>query len=110
MEQTDDPNDGFSLVSWLRKFSEPIELPNGERLVTLQDAIAWLAKSVPASEHNNHEVQIAAYYLTEAAENNGPMAFARIGMLKAINRHKPRQLTPSRKSHRWGKRKLKRDE
>ena len=110
MEQTDDPNDGFSLVSWSRKFSEPIELPNGERLVTLQDAIAWLAKSVPTSEHNTHEVQIAAYYLTEAAENNGPMAFARIGMLKAINRNKPRQLTPSRKSHRWGKRKLKRDE
>ena len=37
---------------WSRKFSEPIELPNGETLVTLQDAIAWLAKSVPASEHN----------------------------------------------------------
>jgi len=104
LEQTDDPNDGFSLVSWLRKFSEPIELPNGERLVTLQDAIAWLAKSVPASEHDT-EVQIAAYYLTEAAENNGPMAFARIGMLKAINRNTPRE----RKPHRWGKRKLKRD-
>jgi hypothetical protein len=35
---------------WSRKFSEPIELPNGESLVTLQDAITWLAKSVPPSE------------------------------------------------------------
>src|SRR6516165_4445904 len=35
---------------WSHKFSEPIELPDG---------ITWLAKSVPASEHNDHEVQVA---------------------------------------------------
>jgi hypothetical protein len=97
-------------VSWSRKFSEPIELPNGESLVTLQDAIAWLARSVPPSEHDTHEVQIAAHCLTDAAENDGPMVFARIAMLKAINRNKPRQPAPSRKPHHWGKRKLKRDE
>ena len=96
--------DGLSL-----KFSEPIELPNGERLVTLRDAIAWLAKSVRASEHNVQEVQVAAYYVTEAAEHSGPMAFARIAMLKAINRDKPREVTPSRKSHHWRRRKPKRE-
>ena len=102
------PLTGVTLADgWSRKFSEPIEFPNGETLVTLQDAIAWLAKS---SEHNVQEVQVAAYYLTEAAENNGPMAFARIAMLKVINRNRPRDVTPARKPHRWGRRKLKRDE
>ena len=97
-------------MSWSRKISEPIELPDGKMLVTLQDAIAWLAKSVPASEHDDLEAQIAAHCVTEAAESNGPMVFARIGMLKAINRHKPREFTPSCKPHHWGKRKLKRDQ
>jgi hypothetical protein len=97
-------------VSWSRKFSEPVELPDGKRLITLRDAIAWLAKSVPASEHDVPEVQTAAQCVTEAAESNGPMVFARIAMLQAINRHKPRQFTPSRKPHHWGKRKLKRDQ
>ena len=97
-------------MSWSRKFSEPIELPNGEKLITLQDAIAWLAKSVPPSEHDTLEVQLAAHCVTEAAEGNGPMVFARIAMLKAINRYKPRPPTPFRKPHHWGRRKLKRDE
>jgi hypothetical protein len=97
-------------VSWSRKFSEPIELPNGKELVNLQDAIAWLAKSVPASEHDTLEIQLAAHCLTEAAEGDGPMVFARIAMLKAINRNKPREFTAPRKPHHWGKRKLKRDQ
>jgi hypothetical protein len=97
-------------VSWSRKFSEPIELPNGKKLITLRDAIAWLAKSVLGSEHDAQEVQTAAHCVTEAAESNGPMVFARIATLQAINRHKPREFTPSRKPHHWGKRKLKRDE
>ena len=96
-------------MSWSHKFSEAIEPPNGERLVTLRDAIAWLAKSVPASEHDLPVVQMAAHCVTEAAENHGPMVFARISMLKAINRDKPREVTPSRKSHHWRRRKPKRE-
>jgi len=46
----------------------------------------------------------------EAAENDGPMIFARIGMMQAINRHKPVEFDPKRKSPHWGKRKLRRDE
>jgi hypothetical protein len=33
-----------------------------------------------------------------------------MGMMQAINRHKPEEFAPSRKEHNWGKRKLKRDE
>jgi hypothetical protein len=74
-------------LSWSRRFDEPIQLPDGRKLVTLKDAIAWLAKEVPKSEHGMKEVQAAAHCLTEAAENGGPMIFARMGMMQAINRH-----------------------
>lgn len=75
---------------------------------TLADAIAWMAKEIPKSEHVMKKVQ-AAYCITEAAENSGPMIFARIGTMQAINRHRIRELTSNKTTH-WGKRKLKRDE
>jgi hypothetical protein len=78
-------------------------------LVTLKDAIAWLAKEIPQSEHKMKEVQAAAHCVTEAAENGGPMMFARMGM-QAINRHRLEEFDPKGKSPHWGKRKLKRDQ
>ena len=72
---------------WKRRFNDPIPLPCGGKLVTLKDAIAWLAKEIPQSEHLMKEVQAAAHCVTEAAENGGPLIFARIGMMQAINRH-----------------------
>jgi len=56
------------------------------------------------------QVQAAARCVTEAAENNGPMMFAQMGMMQAINRHRVKEFDTSRKPHHWGKRKLKRDE
>jgi hypothetical protein len=70
-----------------RRFDEPIALPGGGKLFTLRHAIAWLAREIPQSEHRMKEVQTAAHCVTEAAENGGPMKFARIGMIRAINRH-----------------------
>jgi hypothetical protein len=32
------------LVSWSRRFEEPIELPDGRTLKTLAEAMAWLRK------------------------------------------------------------------
>jgi hypothetical protein len=43
------------------------------------------------------------------AERNGPTMFARIGVMKALNRHVERVFNPDRKDHHWGKRKLARD-
>ena len=74
-------------TGWKRRFDDPIPLPDGKKLVTLRDAIAWLAKEVPKSEHGLKQVQAAAHCVTEAAENGGPMMFARMGMMQAINRH-----------------------
>jgi hypothetical protein len=44
---------------WKRRFDEPIKLPGGGKLFTLKDAIAWLAKEIPQSEHGTKEVQTA---------------------------------------------------
>jgi hypothetical protein len=94
LEEAPGRGDGLSLVSWRRRFDEPIKLPGGGRLFTLKDAIAWLAKEIPQSEHRMKEVQTAARCVTEAAENGGPMQFARIGMMQAINRHHQHRTEP----------------
>jgi hypothetical protein len=44
------------------------------------------------------------------ADLGGPTMFARIAVMRALNRHLERVFNPDRKDHRWGKRKLKRDE
>jgi hypothetical protein len=45
-----------------------------------------------------------------AAEDRGPLMHARVGMLRALNRHVERVFNPDRKDHHWGKRKPKRDQ
>ena len=77
-------------VAWTSLFDEPILLEDGTALASLRDAIAYLAQSIPEAEHLMKEVQAAAHCVTQAAENGGPLLFARIGMMQAINRHKPR--------------------
>ena len=44
------------------------------------------------------------------ATSGGPTMFARIGVMRALNRHVEQVFDPSRKNMHWGKRKLKRDE
>jgi hypothetical protein len=82
---------------------------NFSSLATLREAIAHLGKIIPESEHDMKEVQAAAHCLTQAAEHGGPVSFARIGVMQAINRHVERVFDPSGKDHHWGRRKLKRD-
>jgi hypothetical protein len=67
-------------------FDEPIELPDGRKLTTLAEAMAWLAKEIPKSEHKMEKVQTAAHCVTQAAEHGGPLIFAQMGMLQAIHR------------------------
>ena len=43
------------------------------------------------------------------AESGGPTMFARIGAMRALNRHIERVFNPDRKDHHWGKRKLARE-
>jgi hypothetical protein len=96
-------------MSWKRPFEYPIALPHGRQLVTLQDAGDYITK-LPKAEHSAPEWQTAIEMLMRAAETGGGwMMFARMGVMKALNRKVERVFT-SRKDHHWGKRKLKRDE
>ncbi|MEH2562081.1 hypothetical protein [Bradyrhizobium sp. AZCC 2289] len=69
---------------WQRKFDDPIELPDGTRLNTLREAIAYLAKAIPKSERNMPAVTTAAEVLTYAAERGWPTMLARIGVHEGI--------------------------
>jgi hypothetical protein len=44
-----------------------------------------------------------------SVEHGGPTMFARIGIVRALNRHVERVFNPKRKDHHWGRRKLARD-
>jgi hypothetical protein len=93
---------------WSRPFDDPIELPRGRQLVTLQDAGNHIAK-LPKAEHESEQWQAAMQALLLIAEHGGPTMLARIGVMRALNRHVERMFKPDRKEHRWGKRKLARD-
>ena len=97
-------------MSWDQRFFEPIVLPDGLKLASLRDAIVHLVNTIPSSERAMPIVLTAAELITSAAEHGGPIEFARIATLRAINRHVERLFDPSRKEAHWGKRKLKRDE
>jgi hypothetical protein len=84
-------------------------LPDGHRLVTLQDAGTYITK-LPKAEHEAPEWQAAMEALILVVEKNGPTMMARIGVMRALNPHVERVFNADRKDIHWGKRKLKRDE
>ena len=96
-------------MSWSRRFDEPIPLPGGRQFVTLKDAANYIQK-LPQAEQDFDEWQAAVEALLLVVELNGPTMMARIGVMRALNRHVEREFDPSRKETHWGKRKLKRDE
>jgi hypothetical protein len=94
---------------WSRRFEDPIPLPRGHQLVTLKDAADYITR-LPKAEHESQQWQAATEALIMAAEGRGPLMHARIGVMRALNRHVERVFDSSRKDKHWGKRKLKRDE
>jgi hypothetical protein len=93
---------------WKRHFDEPIDLPRGRQLVTLEDAGNYITKLTKA-EHGAPEWQNAMQTLILVATGGGPTMFARIGVMRALHRNVERVFTDRKETH-WGKRKLKRDE
>jgi hypothetical protein len=100
---------GDEPVSWDQRFSDPIELPSGRKLITLRNAAHYITK-LPKAEHDAEEWQAAMEALILVATQGGPTMFARIGVMRALNRHHIREFDLDRKPHHWGKRTLKRDE
>jgi hypothetical protein len=64
---------------------------------------------LPETEQHYPAWQAAVEALILVAETNGPTMFARIGMLQAINRHKPVEFDPKTQKPAGGQRKLARD-
>jgi hypothetical protein len=95
-------------IDWSREFDEPTPLPKGKTLITLRDAALYITK-LPKAEHDD-EWQAAMEALILVAEHDGPTMFARIGVMRTINRHVERVFDTSRKDHHWGRRKLARDQ
>jgi hypothetical protein len=96
-------------VPWSARFDDPIPLPRGRQLATLQDAGTYITK-LPKAEHEAKEWQAAMEALILVATLGGPTMMARIGVMRALNRHHVREFNPDRKDHHWGRRKLKRDQ
>jgi hypothetical protein len=85
-------------MSWSRAFDDPIQLPQGKHLLTLKDAAAYIM-ALPKKEANTAEWQAAIETLMLVVELGGPTMFARIGVMRALNRHVEHVFDPSRKDH-----------
>jgi hypothetical protein len=70
-------------------FFDPITLPGRKPLVTLRDAAQYISK-LPKAEHDAEEWQAAMQALMLVVEQNGPTMFARIGVMRALHRDKPK--------------------
>jgi hypothetical protein len=80
---------------WKRPFDDPIPLPRGHQLVTLEDAGNYITR-LPKAEHEAQEWQAAMEALILVATLGGPTMFARIGIMMALNRHVERVFNPDR--------------
>ena len=96
-------------MPWSTSFDEPIVLANGRKLLTLQDAATYIT-GLPKKESALPEWQAAIEALMLVADLNGPTMFARIRVMRALNRGHVREFDSSRKDTHWGKRKLKREQ
>ena len=95
-------------MSWERPFDQPVPLPSGPPARTLRDAANYI-KKLSETERDTPEWRMAIQMLIDAAEDRGPMLFAKMGISRAVNRNVERGFDPSRKDTHWGKRKLARD-
>jgi hypothetical protein len=84
------------VVSWDRPFGQPVPLPAGRLARTLRDAGEYIRK-LPQSERDTPEWRLAIQMLVDAAEDRGPVLFARMGIERAVER-KP-SVPTDRKTH-----------
>jgi hypothetical protein len=65
-------------------------------LATLRDAAQYIIK-LPKAERDAEEWQDAMQALMLVAEQDGPTMFARIDVMRALNRHKPKEAPAPRR-------------
>jgi len=76
--------------------------------MTLRHAADYIMK-LPKAEQDLAEWQAAVEALLLVVELNGPTMMARIGVLRALNRHVQREFNSSRRDTHRGQQKLARD-
>jgi hypothetical protein len=67
---------------WTREFDDPIPLPRGGQLDTLEDAARYV-QNLSKAEHELEEWRIAVEVLLLIVKHNGSTMMARIGMMRA---------------------------
>jgi hypothetical protein len=72
-------------VAWDQTFFDPIVLPSGKKLITLRDAAEYITE-LPKAEHDADQWQAAMQARLLVAEHDGPTMFARIGIMRTLNR------------------------
>jgi hypothetical protein len=92
-------------VSWDRPFDQPVPLPSGPPARTLRDVANYIRK-LCKTEQGAPQWQTAVQMLMDAAEDRGPMMFAKMAVLQAINPNVQRVFNPERQDHHRGRRKL----
>src|SRR5437879_6681119 len=94
---------------WYRKFDAPIALSDQRTLVTLHDAANYIT-ALPDEESSAAEWQAAIEALILVVELGGPTMFARIGVMRALNRGYVREFKSIAQGTSLGRPKLKRNQ
>ncbi len=89
-------------MTWERPFDQPVPLPNSPPARTLRDAANYI-RTLPEIERDTPECRLAVQMLIDAAEDRGPMLFAKMGIERAFVQ------IPYPKSTDRGRRKMRRD-
>ena len=79
-------------MSWDRPFDQPVPLPGERPARTLRDAGNYI-RELPQSERDTPEWRLAVQMLIDAAEDQGPMLFARMGIERAVERTRNASIT-----------------
>jgi hypothetical protein len=78
---------------WKRPFDEPIPLPRGRQLVTLEDAGKYMTNTKGGAQSPG--VAGCNGSIDPGRDVGRPTMFARIGVVRALNRHVKRVSNPS---------------
>jgi hypothetical protein len=85
-------------MSWDRPFAQPVPLPKGPPAQTLREAANYI-RTLPQSERERQEWRLAIQMLIDAAEDRGPMLFARMGIVRALEGAVDPEVEPRRQGH-----------
>ncbi|MGZ5126963.1 MAG: hypothetical protein ACXWC1_29670 [Burkholderiales bacterium] len=92
------------MMSWDSEFAEPIDLPNNVVATTLRQATAYISE-LPDAEQNSREWQNARQRILDAANRVGAIWFARIAIIRALQRDRGnvvrRDFKPRFKKRSW---------